>query len=209
MNAAERATFQDFVCLASIPPNVGSFKFVDCDSLGRSLNTESQIIEKTIKICLERNRLKLKKTKEGMVCRIVKYYKYQVFRDVNIEDKINELNVNHKRDFPLSIYISYDFSSRSWKNIREEEKKAWAEAYPACDIDLCLSQMAAWLDANPKKAKKRYGPFIVNWLSREQQRGGMTKRGREIGNRPAGSALPEYMKGAAAEHDRLKKAGKI
>jgi len=121
------------------------------------------------------------------------------------------LRSGYERDAhsPCSSLVSYDLTLKEWKNIREEDKKKWAAAYPACDIELCLSQMAAWLDVNPKKTKKRYGPFIVGWLSREQQRGGMTKKGREIGNRPAGNMLPEFMKDAAAEHDRLKKAGKI
>jgi len=108
-----------------------------------------------------------------------------------------------------SSSILFSFSSLKWEGITKEKKEVWAAAYPACDIDLCLSQMAAWLEANPKKVKKNYRQFIVNWLSKEQQRGGMTKKGREVGNRPAGNMLPEFMKDAAAEHDRLKKAGKI
>jgi len=36
--------------------------------------------------------------------------------------------------------------------------------------DLEIKKMEAWLKANPKKRKKNYEPFIVNWLSKTQDR---------------------------------------
>lgn len=53
----------------------------------------------------------------------------------------------------------------------------WSGAYPAVDIKQELYKMAAWLESNPVRRKTRRGidRFINNWLSREQDRGGMYK----------------------------------
>ncbi len=42
---------------------------------------------------------------------------------------------------------------------------SWGKAYPAVDIDGEVAKAAAWLIANPKKAKKDYGRFLNNWLN--------------------------------------------
>lgn len=72
-----------------------------------------------------------------------------------------------------------------WSGITDEDRKRWIEAYPACNIDRQLASMAAWLDANPAKAKKTNWPrFIVNWLTKEQQRGGDAKSNRPHSTNP-------------------------
>lgn len=49
----------------------------------------------------------------------------------------------------------------------------WQEAYPACDVSRQMSAMGAWLTANPKRAHKaNWERFIVNWLTKQQDRGG-------------------------------------
>ena len=70
------------------------------------------------------------------------------------------------------IKIEFDFETRSFKNITVSQVKFWEEAYPDCDvIDILTYKMPVWMDANPKKAhKKNYKRFIVNWLSRQQER---------------------------------------
>ena len=51
--------------------------------------------------------------------------------------------------------------------------ESWAKAYPACDINTELAKAGEWIIANPAKGKKsNYRRFIVNWLSRSQDRGG-------------------------------------
>lgn len=68
--------------------------------------------------------------------------------------------------------IAFDFNSKSFIGIKEEDKKIWGAAYPKCDIEICLNQMAAWLLADPRRRKSNYKQFIVNWLKREQDHGG-------------------------------------
>jgi hypothetical protein len=74
--------------------------------------------------------------------------------------------------------ISFDFMSKKFTEIQDEDLIRWKTAFPACDIKLCLSQMAEWILANPAKGKKsNYPKFITGWLKREQDKGG-SLRGR-------------------------------
>lgn len=69
--------------------------------------------------------------------------------------------------------ITYDASSRRWFNITAADMEAWVKAYPTCDINTELAKAGEWIIANPAKGKKsNYRRFIVNWLSRSQDRGG-------------------------------------
>ncbi|HDQ03502.1 MAG TPA: hypothetical protein ENN23_02885 [Deltaproteobacteria bacterium] len=68
--------------------------------------------------------------------------------------------------------INFNFISKKWENITDEDLTFLSDSYPACDIKIELKKMAAWLVANPKKRKKDYRRFINNWLSRQQDSGG-------------------------------------
>ena len=74
--------------------------------------------------------------------------------------------------------IVFNFELLKWENITIDQVKFWESAYPDCDVvDILLKKMPVWLDANPKKAhKKNYKRFIVNWLSRSQERYEQFKR---------------------------------
>ncbi len=68
-----------------------------------------------------------------------------------------------------------DFNGRGWDGLTPADLEAWAKAYPACDVPGELSRAAEWILANPKKGvKSNYRRFLVNWLSRAQDRGGST-----------------------------------
>jgi uncharacterized protein YdaU (DUF1376 family) len=53
----------------------------------------------------------------------------------------------------------------------------WAKAFPGVDVPLKLQGIRQWLLANPKKRKTVRGmrTFVVQWLMRDQDRGGMTR----------------------------------
>ncbi len=80
--------------------------------------------------------------------------------------------------------ILFDFENREWLNIKIEDKSGWLAAYPACDIEIELYKMREWLLANPDKRKKNYRRFIVNWLTRTQDKGGSEKIRRRPGGLP-------------------------
>jgi len=50
----------------------------------------------------------------------------------------------------------------------------WVSLYPGIDVHQELNKMIAWCDANKSKRKtvKGVSRFIVNWLSRAQDKGG-------------------------------------
>lgn len=183
MGPAERATFHDFVCLAGVSKVYGKFKFSSIEGLARSLNTPKEIIESTIKICLDRYRIKMREVPEGFEVTIIKWKQYQALREdgnVNIKDDNDGFKVNSKRHFhsnTISSSLHLDLSSWEWKNIKEEDRAKWKQAFPACDIELELLQMAEWVKANPTKKKSNWRRFIINWLTRRQDQGG-TKKGK-------------------------------
>jgi len=73
------------------------------------------------------------------------------------------------------VPICFDFDLCGWTGITEEQKTAWSAAYPACDIKTELLKAAEWVKANPKKHKKNWFRFLVNWLARTQERGGTNR----------------------------------
>lgn len=72
--------------------------------------------------------------------------------------------------------IFFDFDTKEWHNIKQDDIDRWAETYPACDILAELRRMREWLLANPKRKKKNYQKFIINWLTSQQDKGGTKAR---------------------------------
>jgi hypothetical protein len=53
------------------------------------------------------------------------------------------------------------FRVAEWKLIE------WEKLYSPLDVQRELSKMREWLDANPRRRKKKYERFVVNWLNKE------------------------------------------
>lgn len=69
--------------------------------------------------------------------------------------------------------ICFNFDTLKWENLTVEQVKLWEDCFPSCDvIDILTKKMPAWLDANRegKAKKKNWKRFIVNWLSRQEER---------------------------------------
>ena len=129
MGPAQRATFQDFVCLSAISKTPGSFKFVNTESLSRMLNTPQEIIEETIKVCFDRKRISIRDDAEGRVMKILKWKIYQSFTSVDNKTEKGHLNVNGKSG--LSSLLSTSNSSDLRGGVGEgdlESRRAAAEA---------------------------------------------------------------------------------
>jgi hypothetical protein len=155
MSAAQRATFQDFVCLAAISPAPGSFKFLSYEALARALNTSPAIVKSTMEICVAKNRISLAEEKEGTICTIIKWPDYQAF------------GVGKSRP---KCPINFNFEAEKWEGITENHRKAWAKAYPGVDIDPFLAHMGQWLVSNPARRKSNYCRALTNWLKKEQDK---------------------------------------
>lgn len=84
---------------------------------------------------------------------------------------------------PASSLLAFS-ASDGFTGISDEDRIKWKAAYPACDIDMQLAQMAEWLRANPEKAhKSKWLRFITSWLKRSQDRGGDMKSNAVNSNR--------------------------
>ena len=72
--------------------------------------------------------------------------------------------------------IVFNHLSEKWENIQDKHIDNWIKAYPACDIPTELARMKQWILANGAKGhKSNWLKFIINWLSRTQDRGGSFK----------------------------------
>jgi hypothetical protein len=80
--------------------------------------------------------------------------------------------------------INFNFSKLEWENITIDQVKFWESAYPDVDvIEQITKRMPAWLNSNDRKAKKKeWKRFINGWLSRQQTRYDMFKKGIKNGN---------------------------
>ena len=87
-------------------------------------------------------------------------------------DESCEKTVSDSKNKKNKYSINFNFETLAWEGISEQKTSLWNKAYPACDINQELTAMAAWLVANPAQRKVNYERFIVNWLSKTQQRGG-------------------------------------
>lgn len=74
--------------------------------------------------------------------------------------------------------LDFCFDSKKFINLTDEQIELWQNAYPALNVKIQLSQIAAWLIANPKNRKSNYERFITNWLKREQDRAPRADAGR-------------------------------
>jgi len=73
-----------------------------------------------------------------------------------------------------SLHVSFE-EATGWNGITEQDMENWKAAYPACDLSTELARAAEWVKANPKKHKKNWFRFLVNWLARTQERGGTNR----------------------------------
>jgi hypothetical protein len=75
--------------------------------------------------------------------------------------------------------------------VRAEQVREWTEAFPAVDVLGELKKAKAWLKVNPKKRKTYTGMvrFIVNWLSKAQDRPSASKPNPNANTNITSSAL--------------------
>ena len=91
-----------------------------------------------------------------------------------------------------------------WAGITDADRKTWAEAYPACVLDIELVRASEWLKANPTRAKKsNWRRFLVSWLTRSQDRGGTN---RSAGKTPEDLAKRQALERKAKEFSQYRPA---
>lgn len=83
--------------------------------------------------------------------------------------------------------MKIEFTNK-WENITEEHRATWKVAYPALNLDQELAKMQSWISANPKNRKSNWERFIMNWLSKAQD------KAPKIGTSENGLAMIEKAK---------------
>jgi len=77
--------------------------------------------------------------------------------------------------------ISFDYETKRFLNVTDDLRTRWQEAYPAVDVLSELRRAEAWADANPKNRKSNWKRFLINWLTRAQD------KAVRVANRNSGS----------------------
>jgi len=83
---------------------------------------------------------------------------------------------------PAGHGIVFDYDAGRFDQMPPDLVEKWQQAYPAVDVLSELRRMEAWASANPVNRKSNWQRFIVNWLTRAQDRAG---RGGPRGGPPA------------------------
>lgn len=73
---------------------------------------------------------------------------------------------------PAGQRIAFDYDGGRFDQVPPELVAKWQQAYPAVDVLSELRRMEAWASANPVNRKSNWQRFIVNWLTRAQDRAG-------------------------------------
>ena len=71
---------------------------------------------------------------------------------------------------PAKQKIEFDFETGHFRHVLSELVEKWKQAYPAVDVLSELRRMETWATANPVHRKSNWQRFIVNWLTRSQDR---------------------------------------
>ena len=116
---------------------------------------------------------------------------------------LKETKTEKKQSLVATTQLRWSVAG-GWEGLSDDLREDWKKAFPACDIDRQLAAMTQWLRANSAKAqKKNWLRFAVNWLGRNQERGGdvPSRRGnpREQGESKIDRQYRELMERRARE----------
>jgi len=88
---------------------------------------------------------------------------------------INNNVKNVKNRIPSISRINFNYKTKRWENITEEDIKDWSIINPNCDVKIELEHMRQWLLDDRRRAKKLYRKFITGWIRRASKYGGKPK----------------------------------
>lgn len=80
-----------------------------------------------------------------------------------------DCNSGKKKSRNFQIWFDYEGDCRI-HGITQEQLALWKENFPAVDVEQELRSASAWLDGNRTNRKYNVSRFLVNWLSRTQDR---------------------------------------
>lgn len=94
-------------------------------------------------------------------------------------DNICSICTEPEESAPNLSGILLILNDKTFYDVPSDKIALWKEAYPAVDVEQQLKRIRTWLDSNPTRRKTRRGivRFINSWLAREQDEGGVYKKG--------------------------------
>ena len=106
---------------------------------------------------------------------IVRYEEYQIVNSkVNSERTASEQQMNttnkDKKDKKKNTTISYNEFTGEFEDIPEELITKWKSLYIYIDVEQKIKELASWREANPKKKYSNNHKFLVNNMSRENNK---------------------------------------
>ena len=110
--------------------------------------------------------------KNNIVCRDNSVYTARSYKNSSKPTAAKSSTSPPKENKSQSVVIELPLNNGENFQITKENINMWQSDFPNTDVLSELRKMHAWLDANPKKRKTKSGikRFIVNWLSREQDK---------------------------------------
>lgn len=154
----------------------GTLRIADFERL---VGSETKWAEKKRIYREEQKRLKIEEASGQSADNVLDNFQ----QDIDIRDRDKEIEIDIDNIYTSGvleaspppkgdIFIKLPLISKKNYTIYKQDVDAWQGLYPACDVKQELRKMAGWLDANPANRKTERGikRFVVNWLSREQDR---------------------------------------
>ena len=113
----------------------------------------------------------------------------------------NETLLPHRR-------IRMDPKTVRWTGILPDDIDRWKETWPAVDVEQQLREMEVWASAHRSQWKQNWLRFIVHWLSKEQDKGGVQRPiGPRSGTTPKTFEEVRWEKNEQARREFLRKHG--
>ncbi len=88
--------------------------------------------------------------------------------------------------------INFNYKTKNWENITEEDIKDWETVNINCNIIPELELMRQWLLDDKKRAKKYYRKFIAGWINRVNKKGDHNGRSNQNNKQLKGSGIDKY-----------------
>lgn len=102
------------------------------------------------------------------------------------KSKVKESKVNRNNYYAMpsanaadtageNIFITLPLNDKSNYSVSKSDVQHYKILYPAVDVEQQLRSMLGWLEANPNRRKTKNGikGFIIKWLNKVQDRGGV------------------------------------
>ena len=116
-----------------------------------------------------------RKATRGFYVTILNYYLYQdidVYRSDTESDSKSDIKATlyNKNDKKKNTTISYNEFTGEFEDIPEELITKWKSLYIYIDVEQKIKELASWREANPKKKYSNNHKFLVNNMSRENNK---------------------------------------